>query len=72
MHSSTRALTSATDGITRTLKDLSAQYDSTQTTVNDTIANYRQQFTQLDTIMAQMKNTSSYLTQQLGSVSSSG
>lgn len=66
------ALTSATDGINRTLKDLSTQYDSTQSMVNETIDNYRQQFTQLDVIMSQMKNTSSYLTQQLGSASSSG
>jgi flagellar hook-associated protein 2 len=39
--------------------------------VNATIGNYRQQFTQLDLVMSQMKNTSSYLTQQLGSLSAS-
>ncbi|CAG9185956.1 hypothetical protein LMG23994_05989 [Cupriavidus pinatubonensis] len=35
------------------------------------LRSYRQQFTQLDTIMAQMKNTSTYLTQQFSASSKS-
>ncbi|KDP86745.1 flagellar hook protein [Cupriavidus sp. SK-3] len=62
------ALTSATDGISRTLKNLSDQYSSTSDRVDATIANYRQQFTQLDVIMAKMKNTSTYLTQQFSAM----
>jgi flagellar hook-associated protein 2 len=69
--SSNGALTAATDGINRSLKDLSDQYSATQGRVNATIANYRAQFTQLDLIMSQMKNTSTYLTQQFNALSSS-
>jgi flagellar hook-associated protein 2 len=65
------ALTAATGGITRTLKNLSDQYTSTQTRINATIANYRKQFTQLDLIMSQMNSTSSYLTQQFNALNSS-
>ncbi|AEI82190.1 hypothetical protein CNE_BB1p07730 (plasmid) [Cupriavidus necator N-1] len=43
-----------------------------QDRVNDRIANYRAQFTQLDVIMAQVKNTGTYLTQQFSAMSSSG
>lgn len=69
--SSKGALTAATDGINRSLKDLSDQYSATQDRVNATISNYRAQFTQLDMIMAQMKNTSTYLTQQFNAMNNS-
>lgn len=69
--SSKGALTAATDGINRTLKNLADRYTSTQTRVSATIDNYRKQFTQLDLIMSQMKNTSSYLTQQFNALNSS-
>jgi len=69
--SSKGALTAATDGINRSIKDLKDQYSATQDRVNATIANYRAQFTQLDVIMAQMKNTSTYLTQQFNALNSS-
>lgn len=66
--SSKGALTAATDGINRSLKDLSDQFAATQVRVNSTIENYRKQFTQLDMVMAQMKNTSTYLTQQFNAL----
>ncbi|MNT01009.1 Flagellar hook-associated protein 2 [compost metagenome] len=66
--SSKGALTAATDGINRSLKDLSDQFAATQIRVNSTIENYRKQFTQLDMVMAQMKNTSTYLTQQFNAL----
>lgn len=69
MMSANGSLTSATDGITRILKTLSDQYTATQKLVDARIANYRAQFTQLDTIMAKMKSTSSYLTQQFSALS---
>ncbi|MGO4326846.1 flagellar filament capping protein FliD [Cupriavidus sp. 2TAF22] len=62
------ALTSATNDVNQTLKDLSDQYTSKSDLVDATIANYKAQFTQLDTIMAQMNNTSSYLTQQFNAM----
>ncbi len=69
--SSKGALTAATDGINRSLKDLSDQYSATQDRINATVANYRTQFTQLDVIMSQMKNTSTYLTQQFNALNNS-
>ncbi|CAG2154527.1 Flagellar hook-associated protein 2 [Cupriavidus yeoncheonensis] len=69
--SSNGALTSATNGITQTLRDLGTQYAAQQDLVNATIANYKAQFTQLDMIMAQMKNTSTYLTQQFSAMTNS-
>ncbi|AMR81953.1 flagellar filament capping protein FliD [Cupriavidus nantongensis] len=69
--SSKGALTAATDGINRSLKDLSDQYSATELRINATIENYRAQFTQLDMVMAKMKNTSSYLTQQFNALNNS-
>ncbi|AQV98919.1 flagellar hook protein [Cupriavidus necator] len=69
--SSNGALTSATSGINQTLKDLSNQYTAQQDLINATIASYKTQFTQLDMIVAQMKNTSTYLTQQFSAMTSS-
>jgi len=65
------ALKSATDGVTKTLKDLANDYTSTEDRVNATIERYRTQFTQLDLLVAQMNSTSSYLTQQFNALSNS-
>ncbi len=61
---------SATDSINATLKSLTKQYLATSTSIDDTIARYKAQFTQLDTMMSKLNNTSSYLTQQFSSSSS--
>lgn len=64
-------LTSATDSLQAANKRLDKQYTDMQNSIDATIAIYRQQFTQLDTLVAQMNSTSSYLTQQLSALSSS-
>lgn len=61
---------SATDSINTTLKSLTKQYLATSTSIDDTIARYKAQFTQLDTMMSKLNNTSNYLTQQFSSSSS--
>ncbi|HET7223794.1 MAG TPA: flagellar filament capping protein FliD, partial [Rhodanobacteraceae bacterium] len=65
----------ATDSLNESIKQLDDQYDRTQQQIDDTMAMYKQQFTQLDTMIAQMNSTSSYLTQQfdaLGKITTSG
>lgn len=62
------ALSSATDGITSTLKDLEDRYTTTQDQITATMDRYRAQFTQLDILVAQMNQTSSYLTQQFAAM----
>ncbi|RPH21579.1 flagellar filament capping protein FliD [Buttiauxella warmboldiae] len=61
---------SATTSINATLKSLTKQYLNVSSSIDDTIARYKAQFTQLDTMMSKLNNTSSYLTQQLSSKSS--
>lgn len=61
---------SATTSINSTLKSLTKQYLAVSTSIDDTIARYKAQFTQLDTMMSKLNNTSSYLTQQFSSSSS--
>lgn len=61
---------SATTSINTTLKSLTKQYLATSTSIDETIARYKAQFTQLDTMMSKLNNTSSYLTQQFSSSSS--
>lgn len=61
----------AEDSINATLKTLSSRYTEVQTQIAATMANYKSQFTALDTLMSQMTATSSYLTSQFSSSSSS-
>lgn len=69
--SSTGILTAATDGINSTLKKLTTQYNNTNDRINDTIARYKTQFTQLDVLMSKLNSTSSYLTTQFDTSNSS-
>jgi flagellar hook-associated protein 2 len=62
------ALTAVTDGITATLKDLEDKYTATQDRVTSTMDRYRAQFTQLDLLVSQLNQTSSYLTQQFAAM----
>lgn len=62
------ALTAVTDGITATLKDLENKYTATQDRVTSTMDRYRAQFTQLDLLVSQLNQTSSYLTQQFAAI----
>ncbi|AMO98860.1 flagellar hook-associated protein 2 [Collimonas arenae] len=61
-------LKAATDGLNTTLKTLATQMTSTQALISTTIARYTTQFTQLDTLIAGMNQTSSYLTQQFAAI----
>lgn len=58
------------DSITRTLKQLEQQYEQMEARIDQKMETYRAQFVQLDSFMAQMNSTSSYLTQQLDMLSS--
>lgn len=58
-------INTATGSMASTLKDLDSQYDITSDRIDDKIENYRRQFIQLDTIIAQMSSVSNYLSQQL-------
>lgn len=62
---------SAQDSINATLKKLTKQYLSVSASIDDTIARYQAQFTQLDTMMSKLNNTSSYLSQQFTAMTSS-
>lgn len=62
---------SAQDSINATLKKLTKQYLAVSASIDDTVARYKAQFTQLDTMMNKLNSTSSYLTQQFDAMSSS-
>lgn len=57
-----------TDGANAQLKDISKQQDALNTRMAAVQARYLAQFTALDTLVAQMKNTGTYLTQQLANL----
>ena len=57
-------LENATNGLETRLKTVNAQYMRTEQTINDTVERYRKQFSQLDSMIASMNQTSNYLTQQ--------
>jgi len=63
------ALTSATDGMNKTIADIKKQYDATADRIQQRMDTYRAQFTQLDAMVTQMNSLSSYLTQQLSALS---
>ncbi|HCB2603020.1 TPA: flagellar filament capping protein FliD [Citrobacter koseri] len=61
----------AQDNINATLKNLTKQYLSVSNSIDETVARYKAQFTQLDTMMSKLNNTSSYLSQQFAAMSNS-
>jgi flagellar hook-associated protein 2 len=63
-------LASRTDGLNAKLKRLDTQTDRETLRLEQVEKRYRAQYTALDTMMASMKQTSSYLTQQLAALSS--
>lgn len=63
-------LTAATKGLNTTLDSLGKQYTATSARVEATVARYKAQFTQLDTLINSMNQTSSYLTQQFDALNS--
>lgn len=64
------AFASATDGINQTIKTLSNQQSALQVRLTAIQKRYLAQFNALDTLVASMQSTQSYLTQQLSSLSS--
>lgn len=65
---STGSIASATEGANRSVKDLTRRQEALADRLTSIEARYRAQFTALDTLIANMKRTSSYLTQQLASL----
>jgi flagellar hook-associated protein 2 len=69
--STTGIIQAATDGVSKTLNNLTQQYNDASTRIDNLMARYKAQFTQLDVMMSSLNSTSSYLTQQFDSSSSS-
>lgn len=69
--SSTGILQAATDGVSKTLNNLTDQYNTASTRIDNTIARYKTQFTALDVLISKLNSTSSYLTSQFSTTSSS-
>lgn len=65
-------ISSRTDGINSSIKGLQKQADALNTRLTAIEARYRAQFTQLDTLISSMNQTSTYLTQQLANLPGSG
>ncbi len=59
----------ATDGINKTLKQLSDQYDSVNAQITATMARYKTQFTSLSQLVSSLTTTGNYLTQQFNAMS---
>ncbi|MBL7251701.1 flagellar filament capping protein FliD [Alloalcanivorax marinus] len=57
-------LDDATEGLETSIETLQTQYLRTEDRINSTLARYRTQFQKLDSMIAEMNSTSSYLTQQ--------
>jgi flagellar hook-associated protein 2 len=64
-------LDSATSGLNASVKRIDKQMAALQVRLTDIEARYRKQFSALDTTIAQMNQTSTYLTQQLSALSKS-
>lgn len=58
-------ISTATQGLEKSIKTVTKQYESTSARVEDTMARYQTQFVQLEKMMSQMNSTSSYLATQL-------
>jgi len=69
--SSTGIIQAAKDGVSKTLNSLTDQYNKMSTRIDNLIARYKAQFTQLDVTMSSLNSTSSYLTQQFDNMTSS-
>jgi flagellar hook-associated protein 2 len=62
-------LQGATDTISKKLNTLTDQYNTASKRIDDTIARYKKQFTNLDKMVSVLNNTSSYLTEQFSNTS---
>jgi len=68
--SSTGIIQAAKDGVSKTLNNLTKQYNAASDRIDTLVARYKAQFTQLDVMMNSLNSTSSYLTQQFESTTS--
>jgi flagellar hook-associated protein 2 len=64
-------LTTASDGLTGSLKRLDSQYQDASTRIDATLARYKKQFTQLDVTISRLNATGSYLTAQFDAINAS-
>lgn len=69
--STTGIIQAAKDGVSKTLNKLTKEYNTASDLIDQKVARYKAQFTQLDVMMTSLNSTSSYLTQQFESTSSS-
>lgn len=69
--SSTGIIQAAKDGVSKTLNKLTKDYNAASDLIDQKVARYKEQFTQLDVLMTSLNSTSSYLTQQFESTSNS-
>ncbi|WPD75553.1 flagellar filament capping protein FliD [Dickeya fangzhongdai] len=69
--SSDGLIKSAKNSITTSQAALTKQIQSIQDNIDSTMARYKTQFTQLNTLLAKLSSTSTYLTQQFNKTSSS-
>jgi flagellar hook-associated protein 2 len=65
MLASNGVFASRTDGINRTIKDLTRQQSALELRLTQIQARYQTQFNALDSLVARMTSTSTYLSQQL-------
>ena len=63
------ALTSRTTGLNKSVADITKQRDAFSARLVDIEARYRKQYSSLDTLIASMNTTTSFLTQQLAALS---
>ncbi|MEM8499670.1 MAG: flagellar filament capping protein FliD [Pseudomonadota bacterium] len=67
---STGVIKAKTDGLDRTISDITDQRARLQTRLDAIEARFRRQFSGLDTLIAQFQSTQNFLTQQLSSIAS--
>lgn len=68
---STGAIASRTTGLNNTVKDITKQRDAFSARLTDVEARYRKQYSALDTTIASMNTTQSFLTQQFAALAKS-
>ncbi|WP_291971170.1 flagellar filament capping protein FliD [Candidatus Symbiopectobacterium sp.] len=71
LDSSKGAIQTAKDSIAATLKTIKKTYDRTQQNIEDNIARYKAQFSQLDMLFSKMNSTGEYLAKQLAALNKS-
>ncbi|EMO7187407.1 flagellar filament capping protein FliD [Pluralibacter gergoviae] len=69
--SKTGIIQAATDGVSKTLNNLTQQYNAASDRIDSRMAQYKSQFTQLDVLMNSLNSTSNYLNQQFESSNNS-